>query len=180
MQYLLRWQAVPAGIQADLEDLVDQLDAKYFDAKDAAEAADEGDENWHRAFHEARASAAVLFRCNEDPVRAAAESAFEANAAAHDDTAARGKSSQRAYTGRAMDMFPSAWGMRAATEGEARVTSILLGQFHLGSRAKFEFARVSHRNPAERFRWREASGLASHTFSLSILTFAHQGAISIG
>jgi len=88
MQYLLRWQAVPAGIQADLEDLVDQLDAKYFDAKDAAEAAGEGDENWHRAFHKARAAAAVLFACNEDPVRAAAESAFEANAAAHDDTAA--------------------------------------------------------------------------------------------
>jgi len=32
-----------------------------------------------------------------------------------------------------MDMFPPAWGMRAATEGDARV--ILFGQFHLGSRA---------------------------------------------
>lgn len=88
MRYLVSGQAVPMRIRTDLEDLVDQLDETYFDLKEVAEATNKGDETWHPMFHKARAAAAVLFACEEDPLRAASESAFEANAAAHDDTEA--------------------------------------------------------------------------------------------
>ena len=85
LEYLNEGRLVPQRIRTDLEDLVDQLDEKYFDLKEAAEAADKGDEMWHPEFHQARAAAAVFFVCEEDPLLAASESAYEASVAAHDD-----------------------------------------------------------------------------------------------
>jgi hypothetical protein len=86
MGFLKRGYPVPARVKTDLRDFVDRLDRQYFDLKEAAEAADNGDEMWHPTFHKARAAAAVLFACEEDPLFAAAEAADEARVAAHDDT----------------------------------------------------------------------------------------------
>lgn len=85
---------VPTRILTDLEDLVERLDERYFDLKEAAETVnpsataqgiDDPQAPWHVFFHRARAAAAVLFACEQDPLFAAAEAADETRVAAHDD-----------------------------------------------------------------------------------------------
>ncbi len=85
---------VSVALRAELQYLVNQLDEEYFDLRDAAETDDsaipvhEDDDPsapWHVMFHKARAAAAVLFACEDDPLFAAAEASYEARAAAHDD-----------------------------------------------------------------------------------------------
>jgi hypothetical protein len=69
---------IPPRLEADLEDLVERLDAEYFGKRD---------ETAILLFHKARAAAALLFACEDDALHAASEAFYEANAAT-DDTQA--------------------------------------------------------------------------------------------
>lgn len=84
---------IQPALRAELQHLVDELDEEYFKLKEEAESADSEpslrDDDptapWRVMFHKARAAAAVLFACEDDPLFAAAEATDEARVAVHDD-----------------------------------------------------------------------------------------------
>jgi hypothetical protein len=71
-----------ASVTAGLKQLVDDLDAKYFEAQELYEAGKGTKEAYLALFRKARAANAVLFAFNNDPFMAACESFYEAGAAA--------------------------------------------------------------------------------------------------
>ena len=71
-----------ASVTAGLKRLVDDFDAKYFDAQELYEAGKGTKEAYLAIFQKARAVNAVLFAFNDDPFMAACESLYEAGAAA--------------------------------------------------------------------------------------------------
>jgi hypothetical protein len=70
------------SVTAGLKRLVDDLDARYFDAQELYRAGKGTKEAYLALFQKARAVNAVLFAFNKDPLIAACESLYEAGAAA--------------------------------------------------------------------------------------------------
>jgi hypothetical protein len=73
--------AARAELQCRLERSVEELDAIYFDLADAQDAGKATEQQVLQAFSRARAMNSALFAIAVDPIEAAAEAAYEAQAA---------------------------------------------------------------------------------------------------
>jgi len=91
--------AVSPKVREDLRTLTDSLDDQYFKLHEAADDTDRaavargvGREGapWILMFYKARAANAAFFACERDPLVAALESAYEANATLSDEKASVG------------------------------------------------------------------------------------------
>jgi hypothetical protein len=80
LQLLRASQPIPAELKQDLDALTQRLDEEYFDLQEATEDGNASEEEWKRAFSQARAVSALAFAAGEDAFDAATEAIYEATA----------------------------------------------------------------------------------------------------
>lgn len=78
-------QPISAELKHALDTLAQRLDEEYFDLQDAAEESDATEDEWKRAFSQARAVSALVFAFGENAFDAASEAVYEATATVDDN-----------------------------------------------------------------------------------------------
>jgi hypothetical protein len=86
LQALRQSNPVAPQVKRELEALTQRLDDEYFDLQEAAENGTASEDEWKRAFSQARAASALVFASGEDALEAASEAVYEATATVDDNS----------------------------------------------------------------------------------------------
>ncbi|MFM7038313.1 MAG: hypothetical protein ACKO2L_11390 [Planctomycetaceae bacterium] len=86
LQALRQSKPVAPQVKRDLEALTQRLDDEYFDLQEAAENGTASEDEWKRAFSQARAASALVFASGDDAFEAASQAIYEATATVDDNS----------------------------------------------------------------------------------------------
>jgi len=86
LQALRQSMPIAPQVKRQLEALTQRLDDEYFDLQEAAENGTASEDEWKRAFSQARAASALVFAAGEDAFEAASEAIYEATATVDDNS----------------------------------------------------------------------------------------------